>query len=52
MSKTHILGTSLAVQWLRLRFPMQGVQVQTLVRELRAHKLCGQKLKGKTETIL
>ena len=27
-------GTSLVVQWLRLRFPMQGTQVQSLVREL------------------
>ena len=30
--------TSLAVQWLRLRLPMQGVQVQSLVRELRSHE--------------
>ena len=29
-------GTSLVVQWLRLHFPMQGVQVQSLVRELRS----------------
>ena len=27
-------GTSLAVQWLRLRLPTQGVQVQSLVGEL------------------
>ena len=29
------LGTSWAAQWLRLRFPMQGVGVQSLVREPR-----------------
>ena len=27
-------GTSLVVQWLRLGLPMQGVQFQSLVREL------------------
>ena len=32
-------GTSLMVQWLRLCFPMQGAQVQSLVRELRSHML-------------
>jgi len=31
------VGTSLAVQWLRLHLPMQGVWVQSLVRELRSH---------------
>ena len=30
--------TSIAVQWLRLRLPMQGVQVQSLVRKLRSHE--------------
>ena len=30
--------TSIAVQWLRLRLPMQGVQVQSLVRKLRFHE--------------
>ena len=30
-------GTSLAVQWLRLHLPAQGVQVQCLVRKLRSH---------------
>ena len=29
--------TSLAVQWLRLRHPMQGVQDRSLVGELRSH---------------
>ena len=32
-----ILGTSLVVQWLRIRFVMQETQVQSLVRELRPH---------------
>ena len=39
------LVTSLAVQWLRLRLPMQGVQVQSLVKELRSHMPLGQKTK-------
>ena len=38
-------GTSLVVQWLRLCLPMQGVQVRTLIRELRSHMPCGQKSK-------
>ena len=35
---------SLAVQWLRLCFPVQGVRVRSLVGELRSHMLwgCGQ----------
>ena len=33
------------VQWLRLRLPMQGVWVQSLVRELRSHMPQGQKTK-------
>ena len=40
-------GTSLVVQWLRLHFPIQGVQVQSLVGELRSHKPLGQKAKTK-----
>ena len=36
-------GTSLAVQWLRLCFPMQGTQVQPLVGELRSHMPRGNK---------
>jgi len=36
-SKSGGLGTSLAVQWLRLCLPMQGAQVQFLVMELRSH---------------
>ena len=35
--------TSLAVQWLRLCLLMQGLWVQTLVRELRSYMPCGQK---------
>jgi len=33
MSTKHVSRTSLAVQWLRLRLPMQGVCVQSLVQE-------------------
>ena len=40
-------GTSLAVQWLRLCLPIQGVQVQSLVREPRSHMPCSQKNKEK-----
>ena len=32
-------GASLAVQWLGLHLPTQGVQVQTLVSKLRSHML-------------
>ena len=39
------LGTSLAVQWLRLPLPMQGVWVWSLVGELRSHMPHGQKTK-------
>ena len=31
------LGTSLAVQWLRLALPLQGVRVRSLFGELRCH---------------
>ena len=31
------------VQWLRLRFPMHGVRVQSLIRELTSHMLWVQK---------
>ena len=40
------VGTSLAVQWLRLCLPMPGVQVQSLVGELRRHMPCTQKTKA------
>ena len=39
------LGTSLVVQWLRLRLPKHGVWVQSLVKELRSHMPRGQKTK-------
>ena len=45
-----VKGTSLAVQGLRLPLPIQGVQVQSLVRELRPHIPQGQN--HKTEAIL
>ena len=35
----------MAVQWLRVRLPMQGVQVRSLVGELRYHIPLGQKTK-------
>ena len=38
-------GTSLVVQWLRLRLPLQGLQVQSLVGKLRSHMLCSQKIR-------
>ena len=37
------MGTSLAVQWLRICLPMQGVWVRSLVGELRSHMPHGQK---------
>ena len=43
--KNRYRGTSLLVQWLRLHLPMQGVQVQSLARELGSHIPCGQKTK-------
>ena len=39
------LGTSLVVQELRLHLPLQGMHVQSLVRELGSHMACGQKTK-------
>ena len=41
--ETICYGTALVDQWLRLHLPMQGVQVQFLIRELRCHMPCGQK---------
>ena len=40
-TKSVITGTSLVVQWLKIRLPMQGTQVQSLVGELRSHMLWG-----------
>ena len=39
------LGTFLVVQWLRLHLPMQGVQLPSLVRDLRFHMPCSQNTK-------
>ena len=39
------LGTSLVVQWLRPRLPIQGVEIWSLVRELRSHLPWSQKTK-------
>ena len=36
-------GTSLSVLWLRLHLPMRGLQIQTLVRELRSTGLLTKK---------
>ena len=44
-SQNMLIGTFLVVRWLRLHLPMQEVQVWPLVRELRSHMLCGQKIK-------
>ena len=33
IQKEHCRGTFLVVQWLRIRLPMQGTQVRSLVRE-------------------
>ena len=33
MSSEMGMGTSLMVQWLRIRLPMQGTRVQALVQE-------------------
>ena len=38
-SKKVNLGTSLVVQWLGTRLAMQGIRVQSLLRELRSHML-------------
>jgi len=43
-------GTSLAVQWLRLHLPMQGIWVPSLVKDPTC--LLAKKPKHKTEVIL
>ena len=50
--KSEALGTSLAVQWLRLCSPVQGAQVRSLVGELRTHMPGSQKPKHEMETVL
>ena len=47
-----IVGTSLEVQWLRPCFPMQGVQVRSLVGELGSHTPRDQKTKCKRSNIV
>ena len=37
--QSPLSGTSLLIQWLRLRAPSAGARIQPLVRELRAHML-------------
>ena len=37
------MGTSPVIQWLRLGLPLQEVQVQSLIGELRSHMPRGQK---------
>ena len=53
-SKSGEPRTSLAVQWLRLRLPVQGVRVPSLVGKLRSHMPRGHKNQNikKTEAIL
>ena len=41
LKKEKYSGTSLVVQWLRIRLPMQGTWVPSLVGELRSHILWG-----------
>ena len=48
----HIVGMSLEVQWLRPCFPMQGVQVRSLVGELGSHMPRDQKTKHKRSNIV
>ena len=43
--KKATLGTSLTVQWLRLCFAMQVVQVRSLIGEVRSHMAHSQKIK-------
>ena len=40
IEKINKIGTSLVVQWLRLKFLMPGAWVQSLIGELRSHMLC------------
>ena len=37
LKKSHNVGSSLVVQWLRIQLTMQGTWVQSLVMELRSH---------------
>ena len=42
--------TSLVVQWMRIRLPMQGTGVQSLVGELRSHMSQGRESPNATNT--
>ena len=43
--KRQSIRTFLVVQQLRLCLPLQGTQIQTMVRKLRSHMPCSQKAK-------
>ena len=51
-SQNMLIGTSLVVWWLRLHLPMQEVQVQPLVGELRSHMLVWPKNQNIKQAIL
>ena len=42
---TTISRTSLVIHWIRLHLPVQGVQIRSLVGELRPRMLCSKKTK-------
>ena len=46
------LGTSVAVQWLRLRLQIQGLQVRSLAGKLRSYMPRGQKKKKTRNNIV
>ena len=51
-SEKGYIEISLGIPWIRLRLPMQGVQIRSLVRKLTAHMPRGQKkTKHKAEAI-
>ena len=50
LSEISQTGNSLVVQWLGLSTFTASVQVQSLVEELRSHKLCGMAKKKKSQT--
>ena len=47
LKKKRYKRTSLVAQWLRLCLPKRGVEVRSLVRELRPYMTCGQNIKQK-----
>ena len=49
---TELNWTELVVLWLRFSLPKQGVQVWSLVGELRPHMACGQKTKNNRSNIV